>query len=67
MGSTVVMAIVRPPQALIGHMGDSRAYLLHDGRLEQLTKDHTLAQVLPRTIAAHHRRATTAAAVQVDN
>jgi len=27
----------------VGHVGDSRAYLLHDGELRQLTEDHTVA------------------------
>jgi protein phosphatase len=33
---------------VIGHVGDSRAYLLRDGRLEQLTDDHTLVAELVR-------------------
>jgi PPM family protein phosphatase len=54
MGSTVVVALLRteydraqaPVSALIGHVGDSRAYLLHHGRLTQVTRDHSAVQEL---------------------
>ncbi len=46
MGATVVLALIRRRQALIGHLGDSRAYLLRQGRLQQLTRDHSLVQSL---------------------
>jgi PPM family protein phosphatase len=44
MGTTLVCAWVseREPVALVGHVGDSRAYLLRRGRLSQLTEDHSL-------------------------
>jgi serine/threonine protein phosphatase PrpC len=42
MGSTIVVALVRDSVLTIGHVGDSRAYLLHENRLRQLTEDHSL-------------------------
>lgn len=46
MGATVVAAMVRGDEAIIVHMGDSRAYLLRDGRLRLLTRDHSVVQAL---------------------
>src|SRR5262249_429165 len=42
MGATVVLALIRDAQALIAWLGDSRAYLLRGGKLEQVTRDHTI-------------------------
>lgn len=46
MGTTVTMAYSIASDLFIVHAGDSRAYLFHDGTLEQLTSDHTLVQAL---------------------
>lgn len=46
MSSTVVLALIRGSQVLIGHMGDSRAYMLRSGELKLLTTDHSLTQLL---------------------
>jgi PPM family protein phosphatase len=44
MGTTLVVAVVRENRLLVGHVGDSRAYRLRAGRLQQITRDHSLLQ-----------------------
>jgi protein phosphatase len=44
MGTTWTSAHLLPPHALVVHIGDSRAYLMHDGQLRQVTRDETMAQ-----------------------
>jgi serine/threonine protein phosphatase PrpC len=46
MGTTVVLAQFRYDRVFVTGIGDSRAYRLREGRLEQLTKDHSLADAL---------------------
>jgi serine/threonine protein phosphatase PrpC len=46
MGTTVVLALFRNGRVYVAGIGDSRAYRFRDGRIEQLTKDHSLAQAL---------------------
>ena len=46
MGTTVVLAQFRNDRVYVAGIGDSRAYRLRDGHLEQLTKDHSLADAL---------------------
>ena len=42
MGTTLVGALFLDDQVLIGHVGDSRVYRMRDGRLDQITEDHSL-------------------------
>jgi protein phosphatase len=44
MGTTVVGAWIRQHVVSVAHVGDSRAYLWHDERLEPLTRDHSLGE-----------------------
>ena len=46
MGTTVTGAMFDGAQLGLAHIGDSRAYLLHDGHLQRLTHDHTWVQSL---------------------
>jgi serine/threonine protein phosphatase PrpC len=48
MGTTLTAAMLRDDEVALGHVGDSRAYLLRDGELKRLTKDHSLVEELRR-------------------
>jgi serine/threonine protein phosphatase PrpC len=48
MGTTMTVALVEDSVVTFGHVGDSRAYVLRDGTLEQLTEDHSLVAELVR-------------------
>lgn len=75
MGTTLTAVIaVGGRQLLIGHVGDSRAYLLHEGTLRRATDDHSLVEELvrdgrltPEQAEAHPQRAIVTRALGVDD
>jgi len=63
MGTTMTLLAIEGTTATIGHIGDSRAYLLRDDDFSQLTEDHTVAaeyvalgQLDPEEAATHPQR-----------
>jgi protein phosphatase len=60
MGTTLTAAKIAGDEVSLAHVGDSRAYLLREGELEQLTRDHSLVAELERSgqitpeAAEHH-------------
>ena len=46
MGTTAVVVLMVKNKAYIAHVGDSRVYLLKEGELYQITKDHSIVQTL---------------------
>jgi protein phosphatase len=48
MGTTLTAAYVGPYEVSVAHVGDSRAYRIHDGKLDRLTHDHSLVAELIR-------------------
>ena len=74
MGTTLTAVVAAGGrQLLIGHVGDSRAYLVHDGDLRRLTDDHSLVEELvregrltPEQAESHPQRAIVTRALGVD-
>ncbi|MDH3306398.1 MAG: protein phosphatase 2C domain-containing protein [Acidimicrobiia bacterium] len=64
MGTTITLAEIAPDGRLvIGHVGDSRAYLLRNDAISQLTRDHTVVaeyvasgKINPEDVASHPQR-----------
>lgn len=48
MATTVVAVIVFDEQIILANLGDSKAFLLHDGKLEQISHDHSVADEMIR-------------------
>jgi protein phosphatase len=48
MGTTCTVLVIRGHDAFLGHVGDSRAYLVRNGDIRQLTQDHSLVAQLVR-------------------
>ena len=46
MGTTLTSVVMGKDKTFLAHLGDSRAYLIRDQRILQLTKDHTVVQEL---------------------
>ena len=53
MGTTLTAAYVGPTEVSFAHVGDSRAYRFHDGKLERLTQDHSLVEEMIRQGQPH--------------
>jgi protein phosphatase len=73
MGTTMTVALVENGVVAIGHVGDSRAYLVRNGRMEQLTDDHSLVNELlksgklsPEEAEIHPQRSVITRAVGTD-
>ncbi|MBK9263816.1 MAG: serine/threonine-protein phosphatase [Polyangiaceae bacterium] len=71
MGTTVIAArfMLNKQRLYLGHVGDSRCYRLRDGKLEQITTDHTMAALGFKGAAfAHrlHRAVGTTPGVEID-
>lgn len=63
IGTTLVAAVITEGKAIVANVGDSRAYLLRNGDMKQVTKDHSLVSLLvekeliePDEIYTHPRR-----------
>src|SRR5947209_17421755 len=73
MGTTITVALVEGERVAFGHVGDSRAYLIRDGLIEQLTEDHSLVNELmksgklsPEEAETHPQRSVITRAIGTD-
>ena len=73
MGTTLTAAMLEGERLLIAQVGDSRAYLLHKGHLQQITRDHSLmadlieaGQITPEEARVHPTRSVITRAIGSD-
>lgn len=73
MGTTCTAALLENERLVIAQVGDSRAYLLHNGRLQQLTRDHSLmtdlieaGKITPEEARVHPQRSVITRALGSD-
>ncbi len=73
MGTTMTVALAEDGQVAFGHVGDSRAYLIRDGTMEQVTEDHSLVNELlksgklsPEEAETHPQRSVITRALGTD-
>lgn len=73
MGTTLTAAMLEGERLLIAQVGDSRAYLLHKGHLQQITRDHSLmadlieaGQITPEEARVHPNRSVITCAIGSD-
>lgn len=74
MGTTCTLALIDDTTLHIAHVGDSRAYLLRDGTLQQITQDHTLVgrmvqegRLAPEEAERHPQRSIITRALGADS
>ena len=73
MGTTMTAAVLEGERLVIAQVGDSRAYLMHQGKLQQLTRDHSLmadlieaGQLTPEEARCHPQRSVITRALGSD-
>ena len=73
MGTTMTAALIVDDVLFVAHVGDSRAYLLHEGKLEQVTADHSWVgemvrrgELTPEQAARHPHRSVITRALGTD-
>lgn len=73
MGTTCTAAILEDDRLAIAHVGDSRAYLLHNGSLQQITRDHSVVadlvesgEISPEEARTHQWRSYITRALGLD-
>lgn len=73
MGTTVTAAILEGERLLVAQVGDSRAYLFHNGKLQQITRDHSLmadlieaGKITPEEARVHPQRSVITRALGSD-
>jgi PPM family protein phosphatase len=73
MGTTMTVALVENGTVAFGHVGDSRAYLIRAGEMEQITEDHSLVNELlksgklsPEEAVGHPQRSVITRALGTD-